>query len=88
MLIPNLCNDAHDCSLGTADGWLKNRLPDVLGLIELGKLAVVVTADDASGNKVLTVVLHASLDGSDKVVSTALTHYCPVLFADDPGAPL
>jgi phosphatidylinositol-3-phosphatase len=43
-----------------------------------GKLAVVVTADEddsTSGNKVLTVVLHASLDGSHKVVSTALTHY-------------
>ena len=80
MLIPNLCNDAHDCSLGTADGWLKNRLPNILASSDFtsGKLAVVVTADEddnTSGNKVLTVVLHASLDGSHKVVSTALTHY-------------
>jgi acid phosphatase len=80
MLIPNLCNDAHDCSLGTADSWLKNRLPNILASSDFtsGKLAVVVTADEddsASGNKVLTVVLHASLDGSHKVVSTALTHY-------------
>ena len=80
MLIPNQCNDAHDCSLGTADGWLKNRLPNILASSDFtsGKLAVVVTADEddnTSGNKVLTVVLHASLDGSHKVVSTALTHY-------------
>jgi hypothetical protein len=80
MLIPNQCNDAHDCSLGTADSWLKNRLPNILASSDFtsGKLAVVVTADEddsASGNKVLTVVLHASLDGSHKVVSTALTHY-------------
>jgi hypothetical protein len=80
MLIPNLCNDAHDCSLGTADSWLKNRLPNILASSDFtsGKLAVVVTADEddsASGNKVLTVVLHASLDGSHKVVSTPLTHY-------------
>jgi len=80
LLIPNLCNDAHDCSLGTADGWLKNRLPNILASSDFtsGKLAVVVTADEddnTSGNKVLTVVLHASLDGSHKVVSTALTHY-------------
>jgi phosphatidylinositol-3-phosphatase len=80
MLIPNMCNDAHDCSLGTADSWLKNRLPNILASSDFasGKLAVVVTADEddsTSGNKVLTVVLHASLDGSHKVVSTALTHY-------------
>jgi hypothetical protein len=80
MLIPNQCNDAHDCSLGTADGWLKNRLPNILASSDFtsGKLAVVVTADEddnTSGNKVLTVVMHASLDGSHKVVSTALTHY-------------
>jgi phosphatidylinositol-3-phosphatase len=80
LLIPNLCHDAHDCSLGTADGWLKNRLPNILASSDFtsGKLAVVVTADEddnTSGNKVLTVVLHASLDGSHKVVSTALTHY-------------
>jgi acid phosphatase len=80
MLIPNLCNDAHDCGLGTADSWLKNRLPNILASSDFtsGKLAVVVTADEddsASGNKVLTVVLHASLDGSHKVVSTPLTHY-------------
>jgi phosphatidylinositol-3-phosphatase len=80
MLIPNQCNDAHDCSLGTADSWLKNRLPNILASADFtsGKLAVVVTADEddnTSGNKVLTVILHASLDGSHKVVSTALTHY-------------
>jgi acid phosphatase len=84
MLIPNLCNDAHDtdagCDLGTADQWLKARLPAVLGSQDFtsGKLAVVVTADEDdkhAGNRVLTVVLHDSLDGSHTVVSSPLTHY-------------
>jgi hypothetical protein len=38
----------------------------------------VVTADEdnrSQGNKVLTVVLHRSLNGRHKVVTTALTHY-------------
>jgi hypothetical protein len=26
FVIPNKCNDAHDCSLGTADSWLKNNI--------------------------------------------------------------
>lgn len=80
MVVPDLCNDAHDCSLTTADNWLKPRLAAVLASSDFtsGKLAVVVTADEddsASGNKVLTVVLHQSLDGKHKVVSTSLNHY-------------
>jgi len=23
---PNLCNDAHDCALSTADNWLKEKI--------------------------------------------------------------
>ncbi|HXM93296.1 MAG TPA: alkaline phosphatase family protein [Candidatus Dormibacteraeota bacterium] len=26
FIVPNLCNDAHDCSLTTADNWLKTNL--------------------------------------------------------------
>jgi phosphatidylinositol-3-phosphatase len=84
MLIPNTCHDAHDgghrCNLAAADDSLKGWLPPVLASKDFtsGALAVVVTADEDdrdSGNKVLTVMLHDSLDGSHKVVSTPLTHY-------------
>jgi hypothetical protein len=84
MLMPNTCNDAHDtglgCDLGVADDWLRQKLPTVLGSQDFtsGALAVVLTADEDdkhSGNTVLTVVLHASLDGSGAVVHTPLTHY-------------
>ena len=78
FLIPNMCNDAHDCSLSTADAYLKKTLPDVLASHDFtsGKLTVVVTADEAdraSKNTVLTSVLSARL--SHKVVTTHLTHY-------------
>ena len=87
LLVPNKCNDAHDttlgCDLTTADQWLKDRLPTVLASDDFtsGRLAVVVTADEdntadpSPGGTVLTVVLHASLDGTHRVVSTPLTHY-------------
>jgi len=78
MVIPNLCNDAHNCPLGTADNWLKNHLPAILNGPDFttGKLAVIVTADEddrSSGNKVLTVVMHAG--SPHRVVTTGLTHY-------------
>src|SRR5438094_6002958 len=29
-IVPNLCNDAHDCSLTTADTWLRNNIGPLL----------------------------------------------------------
>ncbi len=29
-IVPNLCHDAHDCSLGTADTWLGNNIAPLL----------------------------------------------------------
>jgi hypothetical protein len=78
MLVPNLCNDAHDCLLATADRWLRDRLallttgPDWTS----GRLAIVVTADEDDrnqGNTVLTAVLQRDL--RHQVVHTLLTHY-------------
>jgi len=78
MVIPNQCNDAHDCSLTTADNWFKTRMQAIFAGPDWksGRLAVVLTADEddsSSGNKVLTVVIHPSQHAH--VVSTALTHY-------------
>lgn len=78
MVVPNLCNDAHDCTLGTADGWLRGWLVPILAGSDFqsGRLAVIVTADEddrSSNNAVLTVVIHPSQSG--RVVSTALNHY-------------
>jgi hypothetical protein len=80
LVVPDLCNDAHDCSLATADNWLKQWLGPIMASDDFtsGRLAVVVTADEdnnTSANVVLTTVLHASLDGAHKVVTTPLTHF-------------
>jgi phosphatidylinositol-3-phosphatase len=78
MVIPNLCNDAHNCPLATADAWFKSWMTRVFAGPDWksGHLAVVLTADedDQSGpNTVLTVVIHPSQKAH--VVTTALTHY-------------
>jgi acid phosphatase len=78
VLIPDICHDAHDCSLATADAWLKSWLqvvqkgPDYRS----GRLAVVVTFDEddtSADNTVLTVVM--SPRTSHVVVKTPLNHY-------------
>lgn len=78
MVVPDLCNDGHDCSLAQADSWLRKRILRVLDGPDwaAGRLVVVVTADEddgAHGNRVLTVVAHPSL--SHEVVRARLTHY-------------
>jgi acid phosphatase len=78
MVVPNLCNDAHDCSLTVADRWLKKKVglamsgPD----FKKGRLAIVVTADEddrSQGNTVLTILAHHSV--RHVVTHARLTHF-------------
>lgn len=75
---PDLCNDAHDCSLAIADNWLMAWLQLIYTSPDWksGHLAVIVTADEdngTQGNLVLTTVIHPSQN--QHVVTTALNHY-------------
>jgi acid phosphatase len=91
MVIPNLCHDAHDCSLGTADTWFKGWMTKIFEGPDWksGHLAVVLTADEddhSEANTVLTVVIHPSQQAN--VVTTALTHYSLTrLFEESAGLP-
>jgi hypothetical protein len=78
LLIPDLCHDAHDCRLATADAWLKAWLRQIEAGPDFraGRLAVVVTFDEdggLSGNQVLTAVMHPARRGV--VVTRRLDHY-------------
>lgn len=78
MVIPDLCHDAHDCSLATADAWFKGWMATIQAAPDWtsGRLLVVLTADEddtTAGNRVLTVVVHPSQHGT--VVSSRLDHY-------------
>ena len=79
LLVPDLCNDAHDCGLGTADRWLRQWLGAVLAGPDYrsGHLAVVVTFDEDEGHQdvgsdVLTVVVAPAL--THRVVDVPLDH--------------
>jgi hypothetical protein len=78
LVVPNLCHDAHDCSLRTADTWLRQWVPLLQSGPDwrTGRLAVVITFDEVEGSgtgTLLTVVLAPQL--SHKVVATRLDHY-------------
>lgn len=76
MVVPDICHDAHNCSLAIADDWLHQEVglamsgPD----FRAGRLAIVLTADEDDGsqdNTVLTVVVHPSVH--HMVVASPLT---------------
>ena len=52
FISPNLCNDAHDCSLKVADGWLNNLLDTLLPALDADgqPYLVVLTFDEGQGN--------------------------------------
>ena len=77
LAIPDLCNDAHDCGLATADAWVADWVSRIQQGADWasGHLAVVVTFDEAetgSDNTVMTVVIAPTLHGA--VVDQPLTH--------------
>ena len=78
LLVPDLCNDGHDCPLSTVDEWLRQWLPVIMGGPDYraGDLALVVTFDEddfTADNVVLTTVIAPSV--AQVVAGAPLTHY-------------
>jgi hypothetical protein len=78
FVVPNLCNDAHDCSLTQADAFLKAFVPKVTGSADWPHTLLVITFDEGNtstggGGHVFTAVARAGL--SAKVSSTLHNHY-------------
>jgi len=76
MITPDMCNDGHDCSLGTADAFLRKWVPRIKNGPDYwsGRLAIVVTFDEGIGSSqtIETVVINPRVKGT--VVTAALTH--------------
>ncbi len=78
FVVPNLCNDAHDCSLKTADAFLKGFVPEVTGAAAWAHTLLVISFDEGKtstngGGRIFTAVMRPGLSGV--VSSTSYTHY-------------
>ncbi|MGW7102798.1 alkaline phosphatase family protein [Streptomyces sp. NPDC054838] len=77
FVVPNLCNDMHDCSVGTGDTWLKNNLKAYADWAKTHNSLLVVTFDEdnrLAGNKIPTVLYGQSVTpGSTS--ATTYNHY-------------
>jgi phospholipase C len=53
FLVPNLCNDGHDCSLSAVDGWLQANISPLVGNAQFQRDGLlIILFDEASDNDV------------------------------------
>jgi len=74
FIAPNLCNDMHDCSVATGNGWLNNVVP---GYLAQGA-KVIVTFDEGStsvggGGNIYCVVAKTGMKHSTRTAT--FNHY-------------
>jgi hypothetical protein len=58
FVVPNLCNDMHDCSIGTGDTWLKNNIDGYVQWAKTHNSLLVLTFDEddhSQNNQIPTV---------------------------------
>lgn len=77
VITPDLCNDMHDCSIGTGDAWLAERVPKILGSTAFaGNSLLVITFDEGRGSDNSVVTVFAGPAARRGVGSSvAYTHY-------------
>jgi phospholipase C len=76
IVVPNLCNDMHDCSVSTGDTWLKNHLGGYATWAKTHNSLLVVTFDEddrSAGNRIPTLFYGAHVKTGS--YSEHITHY-------------
>ncbi len=76
FVIPNLCDDMHDCGVGTGDAWAKAHLDPYLRWAGTHNSRLIVTFDEndgGSGNQILTLIAGAGV--TPAVHAESINHY-------------
>ncbi|GAB3969631.1 hypothetical protein GCM10029978_041300 [Actinoallomurus acanthiterrae] len=64
FVVPNLCDDMHDCSVGTGDTWLKNNIDAYAQWAKTHNSLLVLTWDEddsSQSNQIPTVMVGAGV---------------------------
>jgi hypothetical protein len=76
FVTPDMCNDMHDCSVGTGDGWLKKNLDAYAKWAKTHNSLLIVTFDEDSGtsvNQIFTTFTGAHVKAGS--YSESINHY-------------
>ncbi len=64
FVVPDLCNDMHDCDIATGDAWASRHLDPYLRWADSHQGRLIVTFDEndgSAGNQILTLVAGAGV---------------------------
>jgi phosphatidylinositol-3-phosphatase len=84
VVIPNLCNDMHDCSVDTGDGWARQHLSAYLDWARTHNSLLIVTFDeddDSAANHIPTVFVGPMVRPGD--VADYINHYAILRTIED-----
>ena len=76
FVVPDLCNDMHDCSVGTGDSWARSNLGPYLDWATSHNSLLIVTFDEDEGsseNHIATMVAGAGVRAGTS--SQRIDHY-------------
>jgi len=77
FVIPNLCDDMHDCSVTTGDTWLKNNLDAYVTWAKTHNSLLIVTWDEddstTSANQIATIFVGANVKAGN--YAETINHY-------------
>lgn len=79
FVIPNNCNNTHDCTILTGDTWLSNNLPAMISAVGTRGLVILTWDEDdgSAGNRILTVFA-GPLVKTNFISAQHVTHYTVV----------
>jgi PKD repeat protein len=85
FVIPNLCDDMHDCSITTGDTWLKNNLDAYVTWAKTHNSLLVLTWDEddstTSANQIATVFVGANVKPGN--YTETINHYSVLRTLED-----
>ena len=76
FVIPNLCDDMHDCSVATGDTWLKRNLGGYVTWARQHASLLILTWDEndgSSGNQIPTIFVGQQVRAGSYAMP--ITHY-------------
>ena len=79
LIIPNMCNDMHDCSIATGDAFLRAFVPRIAGSPAFADSVLFITWDegktDAGGGGHVATIVVSPLVAPGTVSTVAHDHY-------------
>jgi phospholipase C len=77
FVVPNICDDAHSCSVAHGDAWLARFLPELFSAPQYraGSVALFLTYDEGSGDNHVPMIVAAARVKSGTASRVLFDHY-------------